>query len=79
MLGKRLSGEIKLTTIEMWPNDVTITIKKCKWKLTGHIIRGNQKWTKTTKFWYKLQGIYGLEQLTKFFNWYSWRPLPIGK
>ncbi|PZC79969.1 hypothetical protein B5X24_HaOG215559 [Helicoverpa armigera] len=54
MLNIKKSDRIRNTKIRKRTKieDVTIRIKKLKWKWTGHIIRGIEKWTNIVTFWY---------------------------
>lgn len=54
MLGKRLSDKIRIQSIKKLTKtkDVTKTIKKLKWKWSGHTIRGKEKWSKTIMNWF---------------------------
>ncbi|XP_037871664.1 uncharacterized protein LOC119629571 [Bombyx mori] len=54
MTGKRLSDKIRTSTIKKQTQlkDVSVTIRKLKWKWTGHTIRGQEKWCKTIMYWY---------------------------
>lgn len=54
MLGKKKSERIRTTTIKKLTRlkDVAVTVKKLKWKWTGHILRGINKWSKTIINWY---------------------------
>lgn len=54
MLGKKKSDRIRTTVIKEHTKlkDVITTIRNLKWKWTGHIIRGKNKWSKTITHWY---------------------------
>lgn len=54
MIGKRLSDRIKIATIKKQTRtkDVVKTIKKLKWKWSGHTIRGSEKWSKLVMNWF---------------------------
>uniref|UniRef100_A0A2A4J025 Reverse transcriptase domain-containing protein n=1 Tax=Heliothis virescens TaxID=7102 RepID=A0A2A4J025_HELVI len=54
MVGKRLSDKIRTSTIRKYTKikDVTVTIRKLKWKWAGHTVRGTDKWSKTILFWF---------------------------
>lgn len=54
MLNIRRSDKISNKTIRKRTKieDVTMRVRKLKWKWTGHIIRGIEKWNKNIMFWY---------------------------
>lgn len=54
MMGKKLSDKMRTTTIKKYTktNNVTVIIKKLKWKWAGHTVRGQEKWSKTLMNWY---------------------------
>ncbi|XP_045454782.1 uncharacterized protein LOC123664232 [Melitaea cinxia] len=54
MMGKKLSDKIRITTIKNYTktNNVTVIIKKLKWKWAGHTVRGHEKWSKILMNWY---------------------------
>ncbi|PZC78089.1 hypothetical protein B5X24_HaOG202624 [Helicoverpa armigera] len=54
MLNIRKSDRIRNTTIRrrMKIENVTTRIRKLKWKWSGHIVRGNDKWNKNIISWY---------------------------
>lgn len=54
MMGKRLSDRIRVDTIKEYTKTkhVTTTIKKLKWRWSGHIIRDKDKWSKSIMNWF---------------------------
>lgn len=54
MMGKRLSDRIRVDTIKEYTKTkhVTSTIKKLKWRWSGHIIRDKDKWSKSIMNWF---------------------------
>nr|XP_026490098.1 uncharacterized protein LOC113396394 [Vanessa tameamea] len=53
-MGKRLSDKIRTETIKKQTKTkyVIKTIRKLKWKWTGHTIRGKEKWSKSIMNWF---------------------------
>ena len=67
--------------------DITVNIRRLKWRWAGHMLRGQDKWSKRVTVWYPREGkrargreLLGTEWLRNEQNGKGWkRPLPTGK
>lgn len=58
MIGVKRKDKIRNTNIRKntKTQDVTLKIKRLKWKWAGHMVRGKEKWSKITTHWYPREG-----------------------
>ena len=58
MLGVKRTDKISSNNIRYKTKvqNVTLKIKRLKWKWSGHMIRGNEKWAKIVTQWYPRGG-----------------------